>query len=77
MFFKDYERAFEILKGVIDVSSFCLEKVTHSNDCGYVIFITNCPDLRYLVNLKSGVVLKKHFIEYGMFKYRDIVEQLN
>lgn len=77
MFFEDYKKAFDVLASIIDVSCLCLEKVVHSADGEYVIFITTCPDIRYLVRIKDGAVLKKQCVETGMFSFHDIVERLN
>ena len=76
MFFSDYKKAFDVLSSVEDMSCVCLEKVQHSADGEWVVFVTSNPNIRYIVELKTGRVARKEFQDCSDF-WQDKVEWLN
>lgn len=75
MLFDDYKRAFDILNNVEDVSSICLEKIQHSADGKWIVFVTSNPNIRYFVELKTGKVARKEFQDCST--WQDKIEWLN
>ena len=75
MLFDDYKKAFDILNNVEDVSSICLEKIQHSADGKWIVFVTSNPNVRYFVELKTGKVARKEL--QNCSTWQDKIEWLN
>lgn len=75
MFFSDYKKAFDILSSVENMSNICLEKVQHSADGKWIVFVTSNPNIRYFVELKTGKVARKELQDCPT--WQDKIEWLN
>lgn len=73
MFFSDYKKAFDILSSVEDMSEICLERICHSYDGAYIVFVTTNPNIRYIVELKTDKVARKTFVN----EWHEVIEWLN
>ena len=73
MFFSDYKKAFDILSSVVNMANICLERICHSYDGAYIVFVTTNPNIRYIVELKTGKVARKTFVK----EWREVIEWLN
>jgi hypothetical protein len=75
MLFDDYKKAFDILSSVKNMFGICLEKVQHSADGKWIVFVTSNPNIRYFVELKTGKVARKELQDCST--WQDKVEWLN
>ena len=75
MFFSDYKKAFDILSSVENMSYICLEKILHSADGKWIVFVTSNPNIKYCVELKTGKVAKKELQDCSTWQEK--IEWLN